>query len=499
MPAIRLALVLAILCAALPAAAEQVLRAVVPAVPETLDPQRALTMVERALSAEVFEGLVALDQHGKPAPGLAESWLIEDGGRRYVFTLRPGLVWSDGKPLTSEDVVAGIKRALDLSTNAPLAALLLSIAHSSEFQFGTVPEGKSLGVAAPDRRRVVVTLEAPASRLLHVLAMPLAAPVRDDAIGAGPFTLAQGALVRNPNYRGHPLPALERVELKAAASLDAANDMIAAEAADVALGFEPQPRLGRASRLAKEEEGEAAYRFIVNMTRAPFNQREVRHALAMSLDREDAIRELKIGDARAGFSVVPARVAKGYEAPQASYAALKQDARDVISMVLLLDVDRTTQIPLRLAVPQGAVHAALAERAQWLWRLLGFRTEIVTRSASEHEAALLAGDFDIALMTGTGRDADPWPFLMPLSRAAGPLNVARYAEVEFDNRFAPADAEIEPEKRFAALRSAEETLTEDQVILPMLTFRPAPLVARRVSGWSPNFTDTHPLRYLSVE
>ena len=513
----RSALFLALLFAAPPVAAQQVLRVAVPALPASLDPHRALTIIERALAAEVFEGLVALDDHGRPVPGLAETWTVEDGGKRYTFELRAGLKWSDGRPLTADDVVAGLTRALDPATGAPLVALLLPVAHAAEFQLGTLAQGQALGIAALDRRRLAITLAAPSARFLHTLALPLAAPLPRHRIAdlggawATPFLIVgSGAFVpapagdryvlrRNANYYGRSAPTIERVELMTVASLEAANALIADDGADIALGFEPEPRLGRASRTSREEQGEAAYRFVVNVTRAPFDRREVRHALAMALDREEIIDDLKIGAARPAFSVVPPRMIDGYDPPDASYAKLGQEARAIIAQVLLLDLDRATPVPLRLAIPEGRVHAAIAARAAEVWLALGFAPEIVARDAAAHEAALLAGDFDVGVMTGGGRDADPWPFLFPLALAAGPLNVARYGEIEFDGRLTPADLESDAKSRLGALRYAEVALAEDQVVLPLVFFRPEGYVGRRVAGWTPNFTSTHPLKYLSVK
>ena len=74
--------------------------------PETLDPALITGQPEGRIANALFEGLLSFDARGKAGPGMAESWEVSQGGRVYTFTLREGLVWSDGSPLTSEDFVA---------------------------------------------------------------------------------------------------------------------------------------------------------------------------------------------------------------------------------------------------------------------------------------------------------------------------------------------------------------------------------------------------------
>lgn len=74
--------------------------------PDTFNPVLARTSSSLEVTRLLFVGLVGPpDSTGKVQPELAERWQISDDGRRFVFTLRPGLVWSDGDPLDADDVV----------------------------------------------------------------------------------------------------------------------------------------------------------------------------------------------------------------------------------------------------------------------------------------------------------------------------------------------------------------------------------------------------------
>ncbi len=77
---------------------------------QTLDPVAGPSFVTRNFAYMVFDTLIAMDSKGQFRPQMLERWKISDNGMTYTFTLRPGLLFSDGAPVTSEDCIASIKR-----------------------------------------------------------------------------------------------------------------------------------------------------------------------------------------------------------------------------------------------------------------------------------------------------------------------------------------------------------------------------------------------------
>ena len=81
---------------------------------------RPLTPQERdivSLYGVVYESLVTVDDNGLPQPLLAESWTESGGGQTWTFTLRENITFSDGTPLTAQDVVASGQYILNLAKN----------------------------------------------------------------------------------------------------------------------------------------------------------------------------------------------------------------------------------------------------------------------------------------------------------------------------------------------------------------------------------------------
>src|SRR5689334_14279029 len=80
--------------------------------PETLDWNRAHTVVEAYALMNLMEGLVTFDSGTGVSPALAEKWTISSDGLTYTFKLRQGVRWSDGTVLKAQDFVYSWKRLL---------------------------------------------------------------------------------------------------------------------------------------------------------------------------------------------------------------------------------------------------------------------------------------------------------------------------------------------------------------------------------------------------
>src|SRR5215207_8837915 len=82
----------------------------IPGEPRTFDPNRPGDEIAQALAPSLYSALVTLDTDGRLLPDLAESWEVKDGGRTYLFHLRPGVLWHDGRPFGSGDVRFTLER-----------------------------------------------------------------------------------------------------------------------------------------------------------------------------------------------------------------------------------------------------------------------------------------------------------------------------------------------------------------------------------------------------
>lgn len=102
--------------------------------PQYTDPQKVSGVPDGEIVRNMFARLIQIHpETGKVVPDLAEKWDVSEDGREYIFHLRPGLVWSDGKPLDAATVEWSWKRAVDPNTASVYAQMAHVIAHAKEF------------------------------------------------------------------------------------------------------------------------------------------------------------------------------------------------------------------------------------------------------------------------------------------------------------------------------------------------------------------------------
>lgn len=410
----------------------------------------------RALISLLFEGLTRIGIDGLVEPALAEGYTVDATGEIYTFTLRPGLRWHDGTPLTTDDVVFTLRTLQELEqAGEPAVASFWRTTLIERVDNRTVRFILS-GPFAPFPALARVPI-LPAHLLRNI--PPSGWPASEFArqlIGSGPFRLAElrpeaALLTANPTYyNGRPF--LDQIELRFMATPEAA---IAALSRGEVTGF--AERWGanlRAVDLPGNEQRIVLpvdeYTILTFNLRLPlFQEIPLRRALALGLNR-DALIETAIN----GFAqpidtpLLPGTWANDPDIrrPPADPAAaadrlaeidfepgsdgIRQRGAQRLSFTLLVDQDER-----RLAVAQ-----AIAAQ----WRAIGVEVTVESVDSVTLADRLRRGDFMTAIHTWTRIGPDPDPYsLWHSSQAAGGLNYAGLNDSRIDLLLEQARAEPE--------------------------------------------------------
>jgi oligopeptide transport system substrate-binding protein len=142
---------------------------------KSLDPHFVDGIQESEVEGDILIGLLTMDAAGKPIPGAATRWETSPDGKTWTFHLRDHL-WSDGRPVTAQDFVFAWRRLLDPRTGASYAYNLWVVKNAHAISTGALPPA-ALGVATPDDKTLVVTLEHPAAYLPELLTHDTAYPL----------------------------------------------------------------------------------------------------------------------------------------------------------------------------------------------------------------------------------------------------------------------------------------------------------------------------------
>ena len=436
----------------------------------TLDPAFIGAASDVQLLLQLYAGLTRLDETGEVYPSLASGWEISEDGLTYTFELRDGLAFSDGSPLVAEDVRRSWLRLLDPATGATAPDVLSVIRGAPERLAGEAEEDE-VGIVAVDDTTLVVTLRHPAAYFLDLVATPSAfvVPRNADAtstwqtpatfVGSGPYTAAgeEGldlVLRANDEYVAGP-PPIDEIRWMA----DAADDPVTAFTNDevdlagvpgwdarwIAYDADVGPFLHAAEPLT------ISY-FGFDTTRPPFDERDVRRAFSLALDRDRLVPLAEGSSSQPASSLVPPAIWPEDFAPDMD--------TDVEEARRLLDAagyeDRSD---LGTIVVNGT--GLGVEPAVTVWREeLGVDVVVENMSFIDFPAVQANAPPHIFTVNWIADYASPHALYGLLLESGAASNWGRWSDTEFDALLEEAAAA--PEDEVGAAYDAVEARVNDQ-------------------------------------
>lgn len=468
-----------------------------------LDPQVYSDLASLRVASDQFEGLTRFDRNGRAVAGLASGWTISADGRTWTFALRPGLRFSDARPIHASVFAQGWKRLNDPATGSPHTALFAAIADVRPDGDGTV----------------VVRLNGPFPQLPALLAHPAMAALPLHRAGSdwtaerplvtsGPYRTRDWRLndrlllERNPRWHDGKA-AIATVVWKPVDDALAGMRLFLAGEADIA-GDYPQSRHAwlaqRRPRAVRTGDYLGSYYFTLNTRRPPFDDVRVRRALAMAVDRNWIARALlPMGNAPA-YGIVPPALYDG-QTVRPGWAAWPLNRRQREAKRLLAQAGYSARQPLRfeIRINSSAEHRRMAVALAAMWKPLGVEASILNSEPALHFAAMRRGDFQMARSGWIADLPAPENFLAVHRSNAGEVNYSGHADQRYDALLDAAMAQSDPARRAAAMRSAEARLIAAMPVIPLWFYRSGALVSPRVLGWTDNPGNIHPSAALSLQ
>jgi len=256
---------------------------------DILNPVTKSTAMDQNLFSLMWDGLVTQDQSNKIVPDLATSWSASSDQKTWTFKLRPGVKFSNGKSLTSADVVSTIKYYQNPNTATQLKNNVAPIT--------------SVTASGPDT--VVFTLSAPDALFpqsivqVKIIDTGAMSTMESDPAVTGPFKVKSFAannhldLVPNPDYFGTK-PKLSGINFALAADSSSAVTALQAGSLDAlwsvplsqvaALGANPNLQVIKPAVIGQYVSWE------VDTTAPPFNNVKAREALAYAIDQKSILK-----------------------------------------------------------------------------------------------------------------------------------------------------------------------------------------------------------------
>lgn len=429
----------------------------------------------------VLDAVVALDRGLNVAPALAAHWLTPDD-RTIVLELRPGLRFSDGRPVSAKDVAASLEAGQRLRW--PNDGYLATLA----------------SVRALDERRVEVRAARPDPTLLARLAwgfvMPgdVAGPRPGPPLGTAPYTLESWTpgqsftFARNPWHWGAPA-AFARAEFRVVPDDEERLRLVRAGEADLADFVPPEAwtSLEQDERLRLVVgEGLRVLFLGLRVDRKPFSDPRVREALDLAIDRRALLERVFLGKGSVANQLMP-RGSVGYvpEMPASPYDPAR--ARRLLAAAGLRPGHA-----LRLDGPKNRYvrDVQLMHEVARQLESVGLRVEVDAMEKTALYDRLDAGASDLFLLgwaseSGDGADVFEVLFPAPGEKLRGSSNACGFQDARLDAITRQAQSTGNLRERALVLRRAFERLAELRPIVPLVVQPDSVVYDRRRVAWDP--------------
>jgi ABC-type transport system substrate-binding protein len=429
---------------------------------KSLDTALAFDTWSTAVVEATTRRLVDYDMQAQIVPDLATGWEERDGGRTYVFHLRPDAVFADGTPIEARHYKAALERVLDTKTASPGRSFYTGIER----------------MEAPDRTTLILHLKAPDPTLLNVIGMTFAAPMEEGQdlskpASSGPFMLeryepgSRIVLARNPQDHRNP-SNLQRIVIQ----LRVEEPLQWTRFRNGEVDLLPSIPVAEYSRVMEHQSERQrvvqgvvnqTWYFGLNLSRPPWNDPKVRRAALLALNRP---RHAQLGGAgQTANGILPPYV-PGYDPqrrlPERDTAEAKR---------LLAEAGYPHGIPESMAsemwLANSDEHLRHAETIQSDLREVGIPVVLRPATMSEYLTGYrtLAGCW----YGGWYPDfPDAGNFMEPVfhSRPTG-SNAAHYANPKVDELLDRAHSTPRGPAREALYRQTEDILLQDLPWIPL--------------------------------
>lgn len=473
--------------------------------PETLDPALNSAVDGGNMLITLFETLLIIDQDNKVQPGQAEKYEVSPDGLTWTFTMRDGLKWSDGTELNAKDFEYTFKRIADTNVAAPYAETVIGMIEGYKDAIDSKNPEKLNVKASEDGKTLTIKLAYPCSYFDKIVAFGTMSPVQKATVEKngdswatkpetyvcnGPYTITEWTpsekivCKKNENYKGgwdsskivnNKLTFLLLED--SSASYTAYTGGTAQLIKDV-----PTEEIPTLKKNKKDEFNVdpilGTYYLSMNLNKAPFNNKNVRKALSLAIDRDYVANTVMQGTYSPAYNYVGTGVDDVETGKFLENSKAANGGKTYISEDYKANLEEAKKALAEAGYPEGkgfptitystndaGYHKAVAEYLQQVYKDLGITMNIDIVDWSSFTPKRRAGEYEMA-RNGWVMDYNDASNMIELFVSSNGNNDGKYNNPAFDK--AMNDSKVaDKTAHFAALHEAEKIVSEDYGFIPV--------------------------------
>ena len=493
--------------------------------PQELDPDIVTGVSEYHILMSLFEGLVSEDPHDlHPVPGVAERWDVSPDGTVYTFHLRDNAKWSNGDPVVARDFWESYKRMLAPTLASEYSYMHYVVKNAQAYNEGKITDFDQVGYKVMDDHTFRVTLENSTpyflSLLLHHSWFPVHLPtirkygdpyLRGSKwtrvgrfVGNGAFVLAKWrvndiiVVKKSPTYWDRDRVRLKEIYFLPIESDETEEHAFRAGQLDVTEML-PLSKIDFYKKnypdLLHIEPYLGTYFYRINVTKPPLNDKRIRRALALTIDRESLVADVLRGGQLPAFCLTPPGTA-GYTCR----TQLHEDIAEAKRLLAEAGYPGGKGLPpIELLYNTLEAHRIIAESIQQMWnKSLGIEVHLVNQEWKVYLDSQRTLNYQVCRASWIGDYVDPNSFL-DMWLTGGGNNETGWSNPEYDRLIAEAARTTAPRQRLEVFQKAEAILLDELPIIPIYFYTHVCAQRPEVKGWYPTILDNHPYKYVYLE
>jgi oligopeptide transport system substrate-binding protein len=456
--------------------------------PRSFDPQKSIAYAEGHIYLNIFESLTSRDPITLEAqPALATSWESKDNARTWIFHLRKGATFTDGKAITAQDFVWTWQRLVNPANASPYMFAALPIKNAQAVFNGKLPLNQ-LGVRALDDNTLEVRLEQP-TPIFPKLASAWAFDVLprhvierygdawsrpEHLVSSGPFQVSeyraydQVVLTKSPTYWDHDQVRLDKIVLMPISDQSQNTNLYRSGELDYVRNLYLPDALIPALSKRKDFQSSSffgSYYLEFNIKRKPFNDIRVRRALNLAIDREAITNHyLPALKMQPACTVVPP-ILPGYSQPRCSMYDPKR-ARALLAEAGFPGGKNFPVVSIDIINHGTTITASQAIQQMWK-KELGIQVNIDMEEAQTHLSRAESRDFNINAGGWIGDYMDPAAFL-DLFIDTNSNNHTDWKDSTYVDLMKKAEGAANLKERLYWMNAAEARLIDQAPVAPMV-------------------------------